>query len=125
MYIVTKPTSNQQTAPSKPQLTTEAVQKPLRPNTPPILPDVTEIRHEYAQRTQPEPSPPIDLLNLNQPQPQLPVQDPQATAMPTSDASFDLLGAFGDDNSSGIGSAPIPDILGKKFEINFLFTDLC
>ncbi|XP_036347474.1 uncharacterized protein LOC118756843 [Rhagoletis pomonella] len=48
------------------------------------------------------------MLNLNQPQPQLPVQDPQAT---TSDASFDLLGAFGDDNSSGIGSAPIPDIL--------------
>uniref|UniRef100_A0A0K8VGN7 Cyclin-G-associated kinase n=1 Tax=Bactrocera latifrons TaxID=174628 RepID=A0A0K8VGN7_BACLA len=114
--FVTKPTSNQQTAATKPQLTTHAVQKPLRPNTPPILPDVTEIRHEYAQRTQPETSPPIDLLNLNQPQSQLPVQDPQATAMPTSDASFDLLGAFGDDNSSGIGSAPIPDILENNVQ---------
>lgn len=31
--------------------------------------------------------------------------------MPSSDASFDLLGAFGDDNSTGIGSAPIPDVL--------------
>ncbi|XP_036346103.1 uncharacterized protein LOC118755371 [Rhagoletis pomonella] len=51
------------------------------------------------------------MLSLNQPQPQLPVQDPHATVMPTSDASFDLLGAFVDDNSSGIGSAPIPDIL--------------
>lgn len=114
IYVVTKPTSNQQTPLTKPELITQAVQEPLRSNTPSILPDVTEIRHEYTQRTQPEPSPPIDLLNLNQPQPQQPLQDPQATAMPTSDASFDLLGAFGDDHSSGIGSAPIPDILGKK-----------
>ncbi|XP_036342527.1 uncharacterized protein LOC118751817 [Rhagoletis pomonella] len=77
----------------------------------PILPDATEIKQEDVPRIQPQPSPPIDMLNLNQPQPQLPVQDPQATVMPTSDASFDLLGAFGDVNSSDIGSAPIPDIL--------------
>lgn len=31
--------------------------------------------------------------------------------MPSTDASFDLLGAFGDDDSSGIGTASIPDIL--------------
>lgn len=62
----------------------------------------------------PEPSPPIDLLNLNQ-QPSASAAsaaaDPLASAMPSSDASFDLLGAFGDDDSTGIGSAPIPDVL--------------
>lgn len=34
--------------------------------------------------------------------------------MPTTDASFDLLGAFGDHDSSGIGTAPIPDILANN-----------
>ncbi|CAD6992789.1 unnamed protein product [Ceratitis capitata] len=112
--FVTKPTSNQQTPPIvKPEPPTT---KPLLSNSPLILPDVTEIRHEDAQRAHPEPSPPIDLLNLNQPQPQQCSQDPQATALPTSDASFDLLGAFGDDNSSGIGSAPIPDILENNVQ---------
>lgn len=62
----------------------------------------------------PEPSPPIDLLNLNQ-QPSgsaaSAAANPLASAMPSSDASFDLLGAFGDDDSTGIGSASFPDVL--------------
>lgn len=78
-----------------------------------MLPDVTEIAHD-APAAMPEPSPPIDLLNLNQ-QPSASAAsataDPLASAMPSSDASFDLLGAFGDDDSTGIGSAPIPDVL--------------
>ncbi|XP_036324600.1 cyclin-G-associated kinase [Rhagoletis pomonella] len=109
--FVTKPSSINKPTPVKSVASVDNVPKLLRSDSTPILPDVTEIKQEDVPRIQPQPSPPIDLLNLNQPQPQLPVQDPQATVMPTSDASFDLLGAFGDDNSSGIGSAPIPDIL--------------
>ncbi|XP_054731167.1 cyclin-G-associated kinase [Anastrepha obliqua] len=114
--FVTKPSTKHPTKPARPQPPKESIEKSLRSNSPLVLPDVTEIKHEDVQHIQPEPSPPIDLLNLNQPQPQLPVQDPQATAMPTSDASFDLLGAFGDDNSTGIGSAPIPDILENNIQ---------
>lgn len=86
-----------------------------KPMTPPlIMPDITEISQE-STFTQPEPAPPIDLLNLNQPSAaNHNLTDPQATAMPSTDASFDLLGAFGDDDSSGIGSAPIPDILANN-----------
>lgn len=77
-----------------------------------IMPDIMEITPEAFQMP-PEPAPPIDLLNLNQPTSQL--QPPyDAQAMPTTDASFDLLGAFGDDDSSGIGTAPIPDILANN-----------
>lgn len=78
-----------------------------------MLPDVTEIAHD-TPTAMPDPSPPIDLLNLNQ-QPSTgaaaAAADPLASAMPSSDASFDLLGAFGDDDSTGIGSAPVPDVL--------------
>ncbi|KAH8335658.1 hypothetical protein KR074_008577 [Drosophila pseudoananassae] len=100
--FVTKPT----TRPSPPP----AVRKPERANSPLVLPDVTETAHDPPVGM-PEPSPPIDLLNLNQQPSDAPAADPLASAMPTSDASFDLLGAFGDDDSTGIGSAPIPDIL--------------
>ncbi|XP_067616641.1 cyclin-G-associated kinase isoform X2 [Eurosta solidaginis] len=115
--FVTKPTSIQQSATARPpQPPTQVPEKLLQSHTP-ILPDVTEIRHDDIHNVhQPEPSPPIDLLNLNQPQPQTQAHDTQATAMPTSDASFDLLGAFGDDNSSGIGSAHIPDILENNVQ---------
>ena len=97
------------------ELRESPIQKPSQPNSPLIMPDVTEIKHEVPlPSTQVDPSPPIDLLNLNQPSAQAQMSaDSQSTAMPSSDASFDLLGAFGDDVSSGIGSAPIPDILGK------------
>ncbi|KAH8354556.1 hypothetical protein KR084_011691 [Drosophila pseudotakahashii] len=76
---------------------------------PHVLPDVTEIAHEPTPV--PEPSPPIDLLNLNQQPSDAPAADPLTSAKPSTDASFDLLGAFGDDDCTGIGSAPIPDIL--------------
>ncbi|EDV92666.1 cyclin-G-associated kinase [Drosophila grimshawi] len=101
------------TKPSLRSSPTPQVKKPERSNSPLVLPDVTEIAHD-APATMPEPSPPIDLLNLNQ-QPSAgaasAASDPLASAMPSSDASFDLLGAFGDDDSTGIGSAPIPDVL--------------
>uniref|UniRef100_A0A1I8PUS5 non-specific serine/threonine protein kinase n=1 Tax=Stomoxys calcitrans TaxID=35570 RepID=A0A1I8PUS5_STOCA len=98
---------------------TKASASPPRPappvkEPPLIMPDITEISHE-STFTQPEPTPPIDLLNLNQPSStHHTLTDPQATAMPSTDASFDLLGAFGDDDSSGIGTAPIPDILANN-----------
>ncbi|EDV47744.1 cyclin-G-associated kinase [Drosophila erecta] len=79
-------------------------------SSPLVLPDVTETAHELPS-PMPEPSPPIDLLNLNQQPSDVPAADPLASAKPSTDASFDLLGAFGDDDSTGIGSAPIPDIL--------------
>ncbi|XP_034485257.1 cyclin-G-associated kinase [Drosophila innubila] len=103
--FVTKPNTRSSPPPS--------VRKPERSGSPLVLPDVTEIAHD-APVAMPEPSPPIDLLNLNQ-QPSAgaasAAADPMASAMPSSDASFDLLGAFGDDDSTGIGSAPIPDVL--------------
>ncbi|XP_037946068.1 cyclin-G-associated kinase [Teleopsis dalmanni] len=113
--FVTKPVPNRPAEITRSSSIKSAVsiQKNSRPNSPLILPDVTEIHHEIAQPI-PEPSPPIDLLNLNQPNTsQLPHNSPP-TVIPTSDASFDLLGAFGDDDSSGIGSAPIPDILADN-----------
>ncbi|XP_034117505.1 cyclin-G-associated kinase [Drosophila albomicans] len=91
-----------------------SIRKPERSGSPLVLPDVTEIAHD-APTAMPEPSPPIDLLNLNQQpsgsQAASAAANPLASAMPSSDASFDLLGAFGDDDSTGIGSAPIPDVL--------------
>ncbi|XP_030369929.1 cyclin-G-associated kinase [Scaptodrosophila lebanonensis] len=108
--FVAKPTARfNSTEQSSPTLT----KIPERSSSPLVLPDVTEIGHDEVPASIPEPSPPIDLLNLNQ-QPSATTAaaaDPLATAMPSSDASFDLLGAFGDDDSTGIGSAPIPDIL--------------
>ncbi|KAM8707179.1 hypothetical protein ACLKA7_011299 [Drosophila subpalustris] len=105
--FVTKPNTRSSSPPS--------VRKPEgRSGSPLVLPDVTEIAHEDAPVAMPEPSPPIDLLNLNQ-QPSASAAsaaaNPLASAMPSSDASFDLLGAFGDDDSTGIGSASIPDVL--------------
>ncbi|ALC46161.1 aux [Drosophila busckii] len=90
-----------------------AARKAERASSPLVLPDVTEIAHDVPASLA-EPSPPIDLLNLNQ-QPSASASatpaDPLASAMPSTDASFDLLGAFGDDDSTGIGSASIPDVL--------------
>ncbi|XP_043652717.1 cyclin-G-associated kinase [Drosophila teissieri] len=100
--FVTKP-STRFSLPSSAR-TEESASSPL------VLPDVTETAHELPS-PMPEPSPPIDLLNLNQQTSDVPAADPLATAKPSTDASFDLLGAFGDDDSTGIGSAPIPDIL--------------
>ncbi|XP_039489806.1 cyclin-G-associated kinase [Drosophila santomea] len=100
--FVTKP-STHSSLPSSAR-TRESASSPL------VLPDVTETAHELPSST-PEPSPPIDLLNLNQQTSDVPAADPLASAKPSTDASFDLLGAFGDDDSTGIGSAPIPDIL--------------
>ncbi|KAH8385118.1 hypothetical protein KR200_005673 [Drosophila serrata] len=101
--FVTKPSN--QASPSPPPL-----RKSERASSPLVLPDVTETSHDPPMAT-PEPSPPIDLLNLNQQPSEAPAANPLGSAMPSSDASFDLLGAFGDDNSTGIGSAPIPDVL--------------
>ncbi|XP_023034608.1 cyclin-G-associated kinase [Drosophila willistoni] len=103
--FVTKPSSR--SSPSPPPSITK---QPQRSGSPLVLPDVTEIAHE-TPAAMPEPSPPIDLLNLNQQPSDAPVSNPLASALPSTDASFDLLGAFGDDDSSGIASAPIPDIL--------------
>ncbi|XP_023165269.2 cyclin-G-associated kinase [Drosophila hydei] len=101
------------TKPSKQASSPPFVKKPERSSSPLVLPDVTEIAHD-TPTAMPDPSPPIDLLNLNQ-QPSTgaaaAAADPLASAMPSSDASFDLLGAFGDDDSTGIGSAPVPDVL--------------
>lgn len=101
------------TKPSTKSSPPASVRKSERSSSPLVLPDVTEIAHD-TPTAMPEPSPPIDLLNLNQ-QPSAgaaaAAADPLASAMPSSDASFDLLGAFGDDDSTGIGSAPIPDVL--------------
>ncbi|BFF88896.1 cyclin-G-associated kinase [Drosophila madeirensis] len=99
--FVTKPTKR----PSPP-----LARKPERSSSPLVLPDVTEVAHD-APAAVAEPSPPIDLLNLNQQPSDVPAADPLASAMPSTDASFDLLGAFGDDDSTGIGSASVPDIL--------------
>ncbi|XP_073818394.1 cyclin-G-associated kinase [Musca autumnalis] len=109
--FVTKPTGGAVPPPTR----TAAPANKEKPMTPPlIMPDITEISHE-TNFTQPDPAPPIDLLNLNQPSSSHHgFTDPQATAMPSTDASFDLLGAFGDDDSSGIGTAPIPDILANN-----------
>ncbi|XP_037805277.1 cyclin-G-associated kinase isoform X1 [Lucilia sericata] len=111
--FVAKPTSNKSPAPIR--QAPAVPQSKAKSTTPPlIMPDITEMTAE-AFHLPPEPTPPIDLLNLNQPSSQQqPSHDPQATAMPSTDASFDLLGAFGDDDSSGIGSAPIPDILANN-----------
>uniref|UniRef100_A0A1I8MMF9 non-specific serine/threonine protein kinase n=1 Tax=Musca domestica TaxID=7370 RepID=A0A1I8MMF9_MUSDO len=116
--FVTKPTTSKSTMPVQPTRAAAAAAEPAnkeKPMTPPlIMPDITEISHE-SNFTQPDPAPPIDLLNLNQPSTSHHnFTDPQATAMPSTDASFDLLGAFGDDDSSGIGTAPIPDILANN-----------
>ncbi|XP_075146704.1 cyclin-G-associated kinase [Haematobia irritans] len=107
--FVAKPTRN---APVKASSVPPPRPEPPVKEPPLIMPDITEISHE-SNITQPEPTPPIDLLNLNQPSASHHI-DPQATAMPSTDASFDLLGAFGDDDSSGIGTAPIPDILANS-----------
>uniref|UniRef100_A0A1A9W7D6 Cyclin-G-associated kinase n=1 Tax=Glossina brevipalpis TaxID=37001 RepID=A0A1A9W7D6_9MUSC len=113
--FVTKPTSQTpstitKSIPSRPPPSLPMKEKP--PSPPLILPDITAVNHEILIVPS-EPTPPIDLLNLNQPtvSPHQEPQDPQATAMPSTDTSFDLLGAFGDDDSSGIGTASIPDIL--------------
>uniref|UniRef100_A0A1B0GG95 non-specific serine/threonine protein kinase n=1 Tax=Glossina morsitans morsitans TaxID=37546 RepID=A0A1B0GG95_GLOMM len=113
--FVTKPTSHTSSTvlksiSSRPQSSLPLNEK--RSSSPLILPDITAVNHEILIVPS-EPTPPIDLLNLNQPAINLhqEPQDPQATAMPSTDASFDLLGAFGDDDSSGIGTASIPDIL--------------
>ncbi|XP_016990023.1 cyclin-G-associated kinase [Drosophila rhopaloa] len=100
--FVTKPSTRSSSPP--------VAQKSDRASSPLVLPDVTETAHEPPMAV-PEPSPPIDLLNLNQQHSDAPAADPLTSAKPSTDASFDLLGAFGDDDSSGIGSAPIPDIL--------------
>ncbi|KAM7363540.1 cyclin-G-associated kinase [Cochliomyia hominivorax] len=115
--FVTKPTTNTPPASVRQEQAKPTAETKENPSTPPlIMPDITEMTAEAFQ-VPPEPTPPIDLLNLNQPSTQQQQQtshDSQATAMPTTDASFDLLGAFGDDDSSGIGTAPIPDILANN-----------
>ena len=113
--FVAKPSTNVANEPLKQAPTKPVPVTKNKPSTPPlIMPDITEIPTE-AFYIPPEPTPPIDLLNLNQPSAQQqPSHNSQATAMPTTDASFDLLGAFGDDDSSGIGTAPIPDILANN-----------
>lgn len=100
--LVTKPSTRSSPPPG--------ARKSDRVSSPLVLPDVTETAHELPS-PMPEPSPPIDLLNLNQQPSDVPAADPLTSAKPSTDASFDLLGAFGDDDSTGIGSAPIPDIL--------------
>ncbi|XP_033164964.1 cyclin-G-associated kinase [Drosophila mauritiana] len=100
--FVTKPSTRSSPPPG--------ARKSDRASSPLVLPDVTETAHELPSPI-PEPSPPIDLLNLNQQPSDVPAADPLTSAKPSTDASFDLLGAFGDDDSTGIGSAPIPDIL--------------
>lgn len=113
--FVTKPTNNTPPATVRPAPTRPAPPVKEKPATPPlIMPDITEMTAE-AFHMPPEPTPPIDLLNLNQPSTQQQTtSNSQSSAMPTTDASFDLLGAFGDDDSSGIGTAPIPDILANN-----------
>lgn len=115
--FVAKPSSNsppRSMATNTPPPRPEPLVKDKAMTPPLIMPDITEISQE-SSFAQPEPTPPIDLLNLAQPSVghHMPT-DPQATAMPSTDASFDLLGAFGDDDSSGIGTAPIPDILANN-----------